>query len=213
MSKDNGKKSNSWMIVVVSIIVILVCIAVAVFAVLKMLDTEEQGNANADTETVISATEETDNMIISGEKVENVDGTSENVEIVQDTGSVEIIEQAEASYEEWLAAAMVVAVSMQYEDFIIDGIYLSDENSTRENSQGVCVLFTAGDDHQAVWSEPIDEERADSGTIDLYTKSLGFATFDIVDAAYVNTMDKQEIGIDDLEDLISQSMLVSLYEH
>lgn len=140
---------------------------------------------------------------------------TDTVEVTEKTGNVEIIEKADASYEKWLAAAMVTAVSMQYADFTIDGIYLTGETdvASKENSQGAYVMITSGDEQIVIQSKPLEEERVETKTIDLYTRDLGFSTFDTVDAVSMDMSSFQEITMDDLGELISQSLLVSLYEH
>ena len=75
------------------------------------------------------------------------------------------------------------------------------------------MIFTADGTETAVQSMPLEEERTDAGTTDLYTRDLGFATFDVVDPAQVDTVSCEEVSMADIEELISQSLLVSLYEH
>ena len=129
--------------------------------------------------------------------------------------NVEIIERADASYERWLAAGMVTAISMQYPAFEINGIYLASETemSDKISSAGATVVFSSSGESYAVQSRPLSDERTETGTIDLYTKDLGFATFDPIDPASVDSTDKIQGEIEGLEELIAQSILVSLYEH
>lgn len=128
---------------------------------------------------------------------------------------VEYTEKAEASYEEWLAAAQVVAVSMRYKEFDISHIYLTSETrlSQKEKSTGVYVEFLSGGEKIRICSKPLAKEREEQGTVDLYTKDLGFATFDQVNPEEIHTEGWKEVQMKDLETLISQSMLVSIYEH
>ena len=155
--------------------------------------------------------------VLSGQSVsKNKNSDGDEAEADSDkTGRVEVIEKADASYERWLAAGMVTAVSMKYPDFEIEGIYLTGETDPAEKQQsgGAYVIFTADGTETAVQSMPLEEERTDAGTTDLYTRDLGFATFDVVDPAQVDTVSCEEVSMDDIEELISQSLLVSLYEH
>ena len=141
---------------------------------------------------------------------QSVEDNTDNV-----TGTAEAIQRADASYERWLAAGMVTAISMQYPDFSIEGIYLSGETalSDKSESAGAYVVFTADGAETAIHSVPLDAERTDAGTTDLYTRDLGFATFDTIDPSQIDTGSCEQIEMDDLTDLISQSLLVSLYEH
>lgn len=74
-------------------------------------------------------------------------------------------------------------------------------------------MCRCGGEKIAIHSKPLDEERTEAGTKDLYTENLGFASFDEVD---VDSIDKDEcvtVEMDELSELISQSVLVSVYEH
>lgn len=126
---------------------------------------------------------------------------------------VTIPQQKEAAYEQWLAAGMIIGISMEYPDFELQGIYLTGE-TTMENkmdSDGAYILFTSGGRRMAVHSSPLASERKIPGTVDLSAQSIGYATFDTVDAASVNTGAMTAVPIGELEELIAQSMLVSLY--
>ena len=124
------------------------------------------------------------------------------------------IQKADASYERWLAAAMITAISLQYPDFEIKGIYLTAENRLYSSfqSSGAYVTFTSGGEPLAIHSKPLEEERTEAGTIDLYTMDLGFATFDEISVETLDTEGMQSVEVEELSKLISQSVLVSLYE-
>ena len=71
-------------------------------------------------------------VVVSG-KMPGLSGAEEGqnklpVEVTDEKGKAEIIEKQDASYERWLAAGMVTAVSMQYPDFEIQHIYLASEH-------------------------------------------------------------------------------------
>ena len=125
-----------------------------------------------------------------------------------------IVEKKEASYERWLAAGMVTAMSMRYPDFVINGIYLASETELENLSQsnGAYIMFSNSGMEMVLHGKPLQEERTEAGTIDLYTADLGFATFDEVDNN-VSIDSLQKIEMEELSELISQSMLVSIYEH
>lgn len=129
--------------------------------------------------------------------------------------NVEIVEKKEATYEQWLAAAMVVAVSLEGEPFNVKHIYLCSENTldNKQNSDGVYLIYEKEKNMICLHSSPLKEECKEKGMKNLYTQDLGFATFNNVD---INTQDfsnYEEIVLEDLEELISQSMLVSIYEN
>ena len=63
----------------------------------------------------------------------------------------------------------------------------------------------------AIHSVPIDNERSASGTVDISSEMVGYATFDKVDPASLDVSALEELTLDDLSELISQSLLVSIY--
>ena len=135
--------------------------------------------------------------------------------IEQPPQEVAISEQKEAPYEHWLAAGMIVAASMNYPELEISSIYLAGESeiSDKSNSEGVYIVFNMNDEKTIMHSKPIDEERKEAGKTDLYTANLGFATFDIVDVDMKELEKYKQLKMEELSELISQSLLVSIYEH
>lgn len=207
-SKKKRKESAARKILMV-LLAVIVCLAVTVVILWKVKYVEQ--NTEADDQSGVFTIDENNDE----EKLVEKQKESVEVEVVDDTGKVEIIEKTDASYEMWMAAAMVTAISMQYDDFTIDDIYLTGDTSieSKTESQGVYVVFTTGEGQFAVNSRALDAERVDTGTVDLYTRDLGFATFDMVDITGINTESCIQVTMDDLGELISQSLLVSLYEH
>lgn len=123
------------------------------------------------------------------------------------------IGQEESSYEHWLAAGMVMAASMEYPDFQVLGIYAASETPVayHATSSGAYVHIMTGGEELLIHSVPLDGERSTTGTTDLYTAQLGFATFDPVAVGSVDLGSMEKLELEDLSDLISQSLLVSLY--
>lgn len=124
-------------------------------------------------------------------------------------------QQVDAEYEKWLASAMVMGISMDYVDFEIKGIYSTSATklADKANSDGVYVVFTADGTEYALYSSPIAEERTEAGTNDISSMTTGFATFDLVDLSAVPTDSLVQYTMDDLQETIAQSMLVSVYYH
>lgn len=144
-----------------------------------------------------------------------VEGTDSQPQGTDTQSTNGLVQQAKADYEKWLAAAMVVGVSMEYPEFELDGIYAASATSVadKKNSDGVYILFTSGGESMALYGVALDAERTAAGTKDISTEALGFATFDLVDPASVDTDSMTEIKIEELEELINQSLLVSIYTH
>lgn len=120
-----------------------------------------------------------------------------------------------ASYENWLAAAMVVGLSMEYPDFEISGIYTATETELkdRKNSDGVFIFFKTGTETLVLHSGYLAGERAAAGTRDISSQVLGFASFDLVESVDVSTEGMRQIRLEELSKLISQSLLISIYTH
>lgn len=119
----------------------------------------------------------------------------------------------ENSYEEHLAAAMVVGASMEYLDFQVLGIYAPSRTpvSAKLYSQGAYAHLVIGGQEVLIRSLPLEGKRSEPGTTDLYTADLGYATFEVVEPSSVDLSGMEELTLEELSDLIAQSMLVSLY--
>lgn len=132
-----------------------------------------------------------------------------------ESSTTELPQQVDAEYERWLASSMVMGISMEYADFEIKGIYAEAATALKdkEDSKGVYVVFTSGGSDYAIYSKPIPEERTEAGTCDLSSMTTGFSTFDLVDASSVPSDAAVQYSIDDLQETIAQSMLVSIYYH
>lgn len=128
---------------------------------------------------------------------------------------ISVPQQAEAEYENWLAAAMVVCVSIEYPDFGLEGIYAASATCLDDkfSSDGAYIIFSSGGNRIAIHAKALENERAETGTTDISTEVIGFATFDQVDPAKVDVASLDEIPPEELSDLISQSLLVSIYTH
>lgn len=154
-------------------------------------------------------------FIISNKNNETKYG--EDIPVVKEepNAKAKIIKKKDASYEEWLAAAMMVAVSLKGEEFDVEHIYYKEETSleNKENSEGVYLIYKTGGKSVCVKSTPLEKERSKKGTVDISTQDLGFATFDTVNKNDKDFNGWKEIKEDSISDLISQSMLVSLYEN
>jgi len=128
---------------------------------------------------------------------------------------VTVVSMANADTERWLAAAAVVGVSMEYPDFELRGIYLASATSleNRADSKGAVIVFASGGEEKAIHAVPVSAERNTAGTRDISSEVVGFATFDEVSAASVDVSAMTEVDVDELGELIGQSLLISVYTH
>ena len=184
-------KKTKKVVTIMSICLILLIIIAVVLGIGKKKENEGLP-ANSSEELQVEGTDQSELDVVEEEPA-----PSEN----------EIVEKADASYERWLAAGVVVGVSLQYPEFEFTGIYLAPEN------ESVYVVFECGGEEIAIHSKPIEEERTEAGTKDLYTEDLGYASFDEVDVESIAKDECETVEIDELSELISQSMLVTVYEH
>lgn len=125
------------------------------------------------------------------------------------------IPELDGSYEHWLSAAMVMAVSLEYPQFELEGVWAASatELSESANSAGAFLLIRVNGREVLIHSRPLSGERSQTGTRDLYTAQLGFATFDEVDRSSVDLSKLKELKLEQLSDMIAQSLLVTLYGH
>lgn len=182
-------------------------------SIIKMLEKKDAGEVVLPENVTEKDIEE---YIVVTEQLEDCEAAKTEVmqEMVPDK-EVHIPERIEASYEQWLAASMVVAISMYYTDFEITGIYLTGENAVENKnlSQGVFLSFVSNGSEVTVCSMPLEDERTVEGTLDIGTADLGLATFDVVEGVADSVGDYRKVEVEDLGDLISQSLLVTIYEH
>jgi len=128
-------------------------------------------------------------------------------------GTGEPVQRADAEYEKWLGAALVVCVSMEHPDFELEGVYAASATALEEkfSSDGAWILFSSGGSRMAIHAVPLKEERTESGTSDISTEAIGFATFDRVDPGAVDLASMEQLPVEELGELIEQSLLVSIY--
>lgn len=144
-------------------------------------------------------------------------------ETTQPTQATETVPQAtlvtvpelEATYEQWLAAAMFRAAMQQAVSFVPLGAYTLTETdlSDPSASQGVFFHFVYDGQEMVIRSVPIAEKRTDTGTSDLYTTRLGYATFDRVVMNPEELMMLKVLDLNELAPLIEHSGLVYLYSN
>ena len=169
---------------------------------------EELQNTAADsTESISEVTQGQDPQ--QGESVDAQDPTSQP----EQTDPIPTMDEG-APYEDRLAAAMVIGISMQYAEFEFEGIYAASETSMGNymNSAGAYVVFRGDGQWLALRSQPIAAERSDKGTADLYLPALGYATYELVDPQTVPGTGLREMQLEDLEELILQSAQVTIIE-
>ena len=127
----------------------------------------------------------------------------------------DIPQQKDAEYERWLAAAMVVCVSIEYPDFDLEGIWAASATTLEEkySSDGAYIAFTSGGERIVIQASALENERTQKGTTDISTEVIGFASFDKVKPADFSSTGLDEIKPEELSELISQSLLISIYNH
>ncbi len=219
MSKGRYQKKTSpiWIILAVAVVLaiaILVYFSVSKFNMpneekpeaLGATDSQEQ-NREPQNEAATHDTEATEQTSLSTELEQNQDPVTQP--------TVVTIQRAEAEYEKWLAAAQIVCVSMEYPDFQLEGIYAASSTSMEDkfSSDGAYIIFTSGGSRIAIHSKALEGERADAGTVDVSTEAIGYATFDKVDPSSINVSTMEKLAVEDLSELISQSLLISIYTH
>ena len=165
------------------------------------------------TEDTSSETAPAGSAATDPEETQNPGETKVPQENVVPQPTVVIVQQADAAYEKWLAAAMVMCVSMEYPDFELEAIYAASATAldNKFDSQGAYIVFTAGGNRICIHSKALEAERTAPGTKDISSETIGYATFDRLDPNSVDFSSFEKIDLEDLTELFAQSLLVSIY--
>lgn len=210
--KKKRKNKTNYKIIICIVLGVLLCAGIVVAVLLGTGRLESPADIFGNAESV----ENTGNVEGETEQGEGQDNSGEGSENTGNNGnSIGTVEKAEASYERWLAAAMMVSLPFNYSDVEVQHIYYVSEHEVEDKmeSEGVYMVFTSEGDTYCIYCKPLSEQRTESGTCDLYTKDLGFASYEEIDENSINADDYEEIDVDSLSELASQSLLVSLYEN
>lgn len=144
-------------------------------------------------------------------------GGSQQTQSGQETTSsdYQVIVQTDGTYEQWLAAGMVLVIPLEYPDFDQLEIYAAGETALDDKSQssGVYVRFSSGGQQVILHSVPLEEERSEAATRDLSTMQIGFATLDAVSGEGVDFASMKQYTMEELDEYLRQTVLPSLYPH
>lgn len=137
-------------------------------------------------------------------------GSSDDVPEV----NLELEDQVEAPYEHWLSAAVLTGISIEYPSFEPGEFYAAGETTIEDKSSsaGVYLIFSADGEEKCIRSTPLDAERSDAGTKDIYSEVIGFATFEEVDVSEIPE-GFSAVDIDNIDELVTQSTRVAVYSH
>lgn len=221
---------NKKLLVVMAVVVILAVVVIATLPAGREVDPSQTTTPTSTENTAQNMTDETLPMETSPRETDpdetspqetdpeetHPEETTPEQTYPQDTLPPEIWEtvpEIGVSYEQWLGAAMVTAVSMEYPDFEIYGIYAASETALEnaEKSRGTYILFESEAQQILIQSRPLTGERSEPGTTDLYTPQLGFATYDKVDIHSVDLTGMEQLTLEELGELMDYSVLISLY--
>ncbi len=128
---------------------------------------------------------------------------------------VEVVQRMDSSYEKFLAAGVLLGLSMQYPDFQLEELCFKEEHDFEDKmeSGGVYAFFQSGGESLCIHAKPLAETRTEKGTCDLQETTLGYATFDLVNVrvsdltGYISVMDE------DLTEQINQLYLLTIMEN
>ena len=122
--------------------------------------------------------------------------------------------ESNGSYEEYLSALSLFALSMEYPDFQLQDIYAASSvtMANKANSQGIYVFFDSMGESLCARVTPIAAERSESGTLDLFANELGYAAFEIQsEQPDINSLILLEPGV--YGQLLPVLSGISLYNH
>lgn len=123
------------------------------------------------------------------------------------------IEKTEVSYEKWLAASVIISIAMDYPDFELNEIYIVSENKVNErmNSEGIFVTYQTEGEKKCVYSKPINSARKKTGTFDIYSEYLKYATYEEREVESIDLEKYHSIEIENMNTLIEQLGRVTKY--
>lgn len=204
-TKRRPSKVNKNYAVIVIVLAAILALLLMGLMLLRHMDDRGQDNT-VPTQTAPTVNTEKNDPEQTG--TEPIPSTSENTQPPET-----VPQRVEGDYEQWLAAGMVLAVSMEYPDFEIRGVYIASKTAQHQKmlSDGAYILILSGGEEILIQSLPLDAERTEAGTRDLYTMDLGFATFDSVAVDSVDLDAMIRLELEDLEEMIRQTMLPSVY--
>jgi len=104
-----------------------------------------------------------------------------------------------------LAALTLFALSMEYPDFVPQGFY-----ATNSGSKGIYAMFESGGESLTAHIYPIEKERTELGTMDIYANEVGFAAFELIEGADDHY---EEIPEDAYAAFLSSLSGVSVFTH
>lgn len=174
---------------------------------------QPQDDPKADAPSPKGEQKESANTVTS-EAVKPSSGAAESDQTEKTPSGIDISKE-DAPYEKWLAAGMILGASMQYPDFEVEAIYITGEHTLLEKAEsaGAYLQIKTGGASILIESKPLDAERKEAGTIDLYTGDMGYNTFDVIAPDSVDTSAMTELLMEDLTKLISQTILPTIIEH
>lgn len=201
----NRKKKSTKVNMKIAIAVIALTVVLAVLAVLAMVlrDLPEEPGG----ETTVPVSQETEPAGGQTQQTAPVETIPPN--------TIQVTEQIPGNYEQWLAAAMVMGISLEYPDFADFEIYTPSDTPVADKltSGGVYVRFVSGGETVLLHALPIEQVRTEPGTRDLSSMQIGYAALSVVEEAPAELLDMQSYSLDDLNEYIRQSLLVSVYTH
>lgn len=129
-------------------------------------------------------------------------------------GTVTIVDQIDGTYEQWLSAAMIMVLPLEYPGFSDLEIYApgSTDLAKKQESQGIYLKFTSGGAQVILHAAPLEAERTQPGTRDVNSMQTGFATMDTVSGENLDFGAMEQLQIADLGEHLAQIMLPAVYQ-
>ncbi|MBE6927778.1 MAG: hypothetical protein E7467_04730 [Ruminococcaceae bacterium] len=86
-------------------------------------------------------------------------------------------------YEPYLAALSLMSLSLEYPGFELDGIYFETivDVSEKFESKGLYICFKSGGESLIIRVLPMENERTEPMTRDIFADQVGYASFDLAD--------------------------------
>ncbi len=138
--------------------------------------------------------------------------TTPMVTVPLDTNPLIPQDRIEGTYEQWLAAAAVLIACMENPEAELVGVYALSQTPYDNRMQSRGVLLCLKSENQELWLQcvPLEAQRKETGTRDLYAMGIGYNTYQKISAADVTGA--EVMTLESLEPYIQMTMLPSIYE-
>lgn len=126
---------------------------------------------------------------------------------------VTLPEMSEGSYEQWMAAAGMMASYLAYPQHTDAVAYFLSETplENKDKSPGIFLELTVNGEKVQLRLLPLEDRRSEAGTWDISSVQTGYATYDEVES--IDLTGLKSVTAEELAVYLNEVLLVSLWEN